>query len=863
MPLPDFKESRAVLIGTAKYDSPHLPNLPAAAHNVVALRNRLTDSAYSGFDRRHCVSILNPPSHDKVLAPLREAAREARDLLFVYFAGHGILGEAGDLRLGLRESRREDPWQTVRFDEFSRLILGSRARTKVVVLDCCYSGRATTDLHMSDAGTDASDDEAVEQAARQIEIDGLYVLTSSAGNKPSLAPEGEKFTAFTGQLLELIDSGVPGGPELLTMEVLYSAINEKLQHLGFPKPQQYIGNTAGQAALFRNRAVVRPAPAVRLLDATRKRLGAAAGAQRTRWSRTHAGAPAAVRQPRWSDAEPARRRARHAVSGGLSLALSAGLVSAAEGAAPVPVPCTAPAAIRMLVPLDAVEMFTGIAGAYEYATRGGGYCQRVRVTVTGASRDDAARAFALSWRTPPDPSDQDRLLLRRVGLPPDVWVADLGVDMAAVQAAVAGTDGAGVRIPGDPEQWSLAESPVVLAEPGLPGASPASRISLAWSEVVAGRDSGPRITGVVRPDPDTTTVGRLVNVSLYPDDQDAAAHNRVQRLLDTAAAGAGQGVGAPDIAGLLCRPGGSGLIVAEWQLVRHNATRCGDTGQAPWNALYPWDTRWLDYPMVQPVWTRKQSDRIRRTADDFTAWLRSASGDRALADQGLRPRTIGPDAGMIARNGAQADWYNKSDYRTGTADLERAATAYETAKKPATVLVAVDGSGSMTTRSGGRTRFDAALDGITASAAAMGPRDEFGLFIFSTAIKGDITEIAGTAAEATARARGYPPSGGTPLYRAVDHGVGRLRGQKGAKPEDRHRILVVLTDGENTAAHPLPQLTGDSVQVVIVNVGMPGCPDAKLSALTRLHGDCIGVPSGLVDVHVTEQIERLWQKEAT
>jgi hypothetical protein len=863
MRLPNFEESRAVLIGTAKYDSPHLPNLPAAAHNVTALRNRLTDSAYSGFDRRHCVSILNPASHDKVLAPLRKAAREARDLLFVYFAGHGILGEAGDLRLGLRESMREDPWQTVRFDEFARLILGSRARTKVVVLDCCYSGRATTDLHMSDSGTDVPDEEAVEQAARQIEVDGLYVLTSSAGNKPSLAPEGEEFTAFTGQLLELIDSGVPGKPELLTMQVLYSAVNEELQRRGFPKPQQYIGNSAGEAALFRNRAVVRPAPAVRFLSATRKRLEAAAGVKRAWWARFRPEAVGVVRQARWSDTTPARRRTRHAVSGGFCLALAAGVASASEGAAPVPVPCAAPTAIRMLVPLDAVEMFTDIAGAYEYANRGGGHCQRVRVTVAGASRDDTARAFALSWRTPPDASDQDRLLLRRVGLPPDVWIADLGVDMAAVQATLAETDGAGVRIPGDPEQWSLAESPVVLAEPGEPGAIPEDRISLAWSEIAAGRDAGPQITGVVRPDPDTTTVGRLVNVSLFPDDQDAAANNRLQRLLDTAAVDAGQGIGAPDVAGLLCRPGRTGLIVAEWQLVRHNATRCGDAEQARWNALYPSDTRWLDYPMVQPVWAREQVGRIRRTADDFTAWLRSADGDRALADHGLRPRTIGPDAGMIARNGADTSWFHKADYRTGIADLERAATAYEAAKKPATVLVAVDGSGSMTTRSGGRSRFDAALDGITASVAAMGPRDDFGLFIFSTAIKGGITEIAGKAAEATTRARGYPPAGGTPLYRAVDHGVGRLRDRKGATPEDRHRILVVLTDGENTVPHPLPQLTDDSVRVVIVNVGMSGCPDTKLSALTRLHGDCIGVPSGLVDVRVTEQIERLWQKEAT
>jgi hypothetical protein len=843
MALPDFAKSRALLIGSAKYDDPALADLPAAARNVTTLRSRLTDSAYSGFRRENCRHLVNPQSERKVLDRLAKAAEEAEELLFVYFAGHGLLGDKGDLRLGLRTSQRKHATATVRFDDFSAHILGSRALTKIVILDCCYSGRATADLHMSGDESDVPDRQAVEEAAAQFDTRGLYVLTSSAGNKPSLAPPRKKFTAFTGQLLDIIESGIPGGPELLTMQALYAAVDERLRLRGFPRPQQYNSNLAGEASLFRNRAVARAAPAAKV-----------------RLTPRIASTIAATGRRMWQPPTDAVVRGRlRATGGGLCAALAAGVMSASEGAAPVPVTCAAPTAIRMLVPLDAVEMFTGIAGDYEYATRGGGFCQRVRVNVSGASRDDAARAFALSWRTSPDASDSDRRLLRRVGLAPDVWVADLGVDMAAVQAAVAGAE---VRIPGDPEQWSLAESPVVLAEPGAPGDTRRNRTSLAWAEVVAGRDAGPRITGVVRPDPETTTVGRLVNVSLYRDDEESVTvHNRVQRRLDTAAMDAGQGIGTPDVAGLLCRPGRSGLIVAEWQLVRHNATRCGDDGQAPWNFLYPSDTRWLDYPMVQPVWAREQNDRIRRTADDFTTWLRSTAGDRALAGNGLRPRSVGPDAGMISRSGAQTDWFRKPGYPTGTADLERSATAYEAAKKPAAVLVALDGSGSMTARTGGRSRFDIALDGIAASVAAMGPRDTFGLFVFSTAIKGGITEIAGDAARATQQARGYSPSGGTPLYKAVDHGVARLRDQKGAA--GRHRILVVLTDGENTAEHPLPRLDDDSVQVVVVNVGMSGCPDATLSALTKRHGDCVGVPSGLVDVKVTEQIERLWQQEAT
>ncbi|MEU8662506.1 vWA domain-containing protein [Actinoplanes philippinensis] len=511
-------------------------------------------------------------------------------------------------------------------------------------------------------------------------------------------------------------------------------------------------------------------------------------------------------------------------------------------------------------------------GAYEYATHGPDHCQRVRVDLSSASRDDVARAFQLSWRTPPDATDEDRRLLDRVGLPPDVWIADLGADMTAVQSAVAAIDGAAVRIPGGPDDWPIAESPLVLAEPGDPTSAPIARLAPSWNGVIGGRAGEPRlrVTGVVRPDPDTTTVGRLVDVALYPPGQSTTtARNRVQRPLDVAAADAGQGIGTPDIAGLLCgsfgdAQRGAGLIVAEWQLVRHNlqhraGRRCGPA--RTWNSWYPADTRWLDYPMAQPEWAHAPGPRVRRTADAFTAWIRSPAGGRAMADHGLRPRTTGPDTGLISENGALANWFAKDGYHTAPTDLARADKAYQTAKKPATVLVAVDGSGSMTARSGGRSRFDAALDGIAASVATMGAHDDFGLFIFSTAIKGGITDVDGDATAVAQRARDYRPAGGTPLYQAVDHGVGRLRDDRTAG--DRHRILLVLTDGQNTTGHRLPRLDDDSIQIVVVNVGVSGCPDPQLAALTSRHGDCVGVPSGTVDVKVAEQIERLWQKETT
>ncbi|WP_433796551.1 caspase, EACC1-associated type [Actinoplanes sp. CA-252034] len=840
MRLPDFDRSRAVLIGTAGYDSDDLIDLPAVANNVTALRARLTDPVLSGFSPDHCSHAIDPEVPGDVLRPVKKAAEEAKDLLLVYFAGHGLLDPHGHLQLGLRRTHRDETWSSLRVGDLADLIRDSDARSKIVILDCCYSGRAMKYLFMSG-------DWLARRTIARRDISGLYVLTSSAANKASVARDGYEFTAFTGQLLKLIDEGLPDGRDLLTMRALYTAVRQAMGDDRLPLPQQYTRNLTSEAALFRNRAHAAGVPAVPGLKKV---------------PRTRVVTLPAVR-PAW----------RRAAGAGLGVVVLTATVTTAAGPSPA-ASCAAPTAIRMLVPPDTVEMFTDIADSYEYATRGAGYCQRVRVDIAGAARDDVTRAFQLSWRTPPGASDDDRRLMRRVGLPPDVWIADIGADMTAVQAEVAAIDGAEVRIPGGPDEWPIAESPLVLAEPGEPAGTPASRLAPSWGDLIGGREreSRLRVTGVVRPDPETTTIGRLVDVALYPPGQSAAtARTRVQQTLDTAAAQAGQGIGAPDIAGLLCGTFGdaqrdTGVIVAEWQLVRHNMRhraggRCGGAGT--WNGWYPGDTRWLDYPMVQPQWARAPGDRIRRTADAFTAWIRSPAGGKAMADHGLRPRNTGPDAGLISQNGALANWYARDGYDTGAGDLARAEKAYRMARKPATVLVAVDGSGSMTARSGGRTRFGAALDGIAASVATMGPRDDFGLFIFSSAIEGGIIEFTGAGAKTTERARGYPPAGGTPLYQAVDHGVRRLRQQREADGDDRHRILVVLTDGRDTTRHRLPRLDDDSIDVVVVNVGVSGCPDARLAALTSRHGDCVGVSSGSVDVEVGQQIERLWQKDVT
>ncbi|MFF3644856.1 caspase family protein [Streptomyces sp. NPDC002564] len=247
--LPDPARSRAVLIGTASYR--HLPQLPAVEANVVDLAAELCDATVWGLPVQHCTVVTDPQNVPAMLDPVHRAADEATDTLVVYYAGHGMRdAESTDLYLALGDSRDTMGYTAVAYQHLRTALRGSRARRKIVVLDCCFSGRAARTL----AGGDV--------LAAQAAVDGAYVLTASPRDRVALAPDGERYTAFTGELLTVLRGGVPDGPELIDLETLYRVLEERLRAKNRPLPQRSQENAVGRLPFARNKArAARRAPA--------------------------------------------------------------------------------------------------------------------------------------------------------------------------------------------------------------------------------------------------------------------------------------------------------------------------------------------------------------------------------------------------------------------------------------------------------------------------------------------------------------------------------------------------------------------------------------------------------------------------
>jgi uncharacterized caspase-like protein len=237
MRMPDKDRSRAVLIGAGAYTSPELPDVPAVYHNVRDLKRELTRTGRGAFHPEHCVEITDPPDHASLGRQLLHVARQAEDVFLVYFAGHGLLGERGrELYLALGDT---DPdaliFTAMPFEGMRAAFLSSPAKTRVLMLDCCFSGRAI--------GGHLADD--MSAVLGQIETEGTYILTSAAANQPALTGDGTRHTVFTGELISQLRGSTSG----LTLGELYERLRRSLAARGLPRPQQ-LGTDTAQTLLL-------------------------------------------------------------------------------------------------------------------------------------------------------------------------------------------------------------------------------------------------------------------------------------------------------------------------------------------------------------------------------------------------------------------------------------------------------------------------------------------------------------------------------------------------------------------------------------------------------------------------------------
>jgi hypothetical protein len=129
----------ALLVATASYVDPGLAALRAPTGDVASLAAVLGDDAIGGFEVRE---LIDQPAEElrKEIETFFGTGRP-QDLLLLYVSGHGVLSQSRRFYFATANTSLQLLRSTAIEDSFVNDVMqASRARSIVLVLDCCHSG---------------------------------------------------------------------------------------------------------------------------------------------------------------------------------------------------------------------------------------------------------------------------------------------------------------------------------------------------------------------------------------------------------------------------------------------------------------------------------------------------------------------------------------------------------------------------------------------------------------------------------------------------------------------------------------------------------------------------------------------------
>ena len=216
----------ALLIGVSQYGA-GFNQLPAATKDVEEMQRVLQHQDMGDFT--FLKSLIDPDPQEMGTAIENLFGGGSRDdLLLLFFSGHGIKDESGNLYLATRTTRKNERGGLIRSTAISarfvqEIMSDSRARRQVVILDCCFSGAFGEGLL-------AKDDGSID-IRKQLGGEGRAVLTSSTSTQFSFEQQDADLSVYTRYLVEGIETGAADldEDESISVDELHEYASIKVQ----------------------------------------------------------------------------------------------------------------------------------------------------------------------------------------------------------------------------------------------------------------------------------------------------------------------------------------------------------------------------------------------------------------------------------------------------------------------------------------------------------------------------------------------------------------------------------------------------------------------------------------------------------
>jgi CHAT domain/Caspase domain len=146
-----------------------------------------------------------------------------QDLLF-YYLGHGGFTADNKYRLAVARTRPDSDSSSIRMVDLAKSIKNKAAQLrKYLILDCCFAAEAFK-YFQSNRQSTPGEAAQVELRDALAPATGTTMLCSSSAIETSKAPEEEKYTMFSGALLQTLRKGITRSKRRITMAQLGESV---------------------------------------------------------------------------------------------------------------------------------------------------------------------------------------------------------------------------------------------------------------------------------------------------------------------------------------------------------------------------------------------------------------------------------------------------------------------------------------------------------------------------------------------------------------------------------------------------------------------------------------------------------------
>jgi hypothetical protein len=223
----------ALLVSNSEYEDKGLRTLRAPSFDAAALSGVLRSPTIGMFE----LTAFSNRKSDFIQQKIEKffSDRELEDTLLLYFSGHGIKDDAGNLYLAARNTTATLLRSTGISDSFIRDVMkGCRARRQVLILDCCFGGAFARGL--------LAKGEADRVGVNELfQGQGRVILTASTAMEFALEEQKVKgkpqLSTFTKTLVNGLKSGEADidGDGRISVQDLY---NYAYKRIALPGSQQ-------------------------------------------------------------------------------------------------------------------------------------------------------------------------------------------------------------------------------------------------------------------------------------------------------------------------------------------------------------------------------------------------------------------------------------------------------------------------------------------------------------------------------------------------------------------------------------------------------------------------------------------------